>query len=258
MTTTQKRFCGIDLGSRSVKVVILSEQGVEDVTMYNTIDFYRQFGRKVNDEFKVDFTKLQLQNVEGITSTGYGRNTLKLAGASQIAELEAHLLGAIYQVGLKDFTLLDLGGQDSKVIQVRDHKMVDFITNDKCAASSGRFLENMATVLGIPLEDLAEHYEHPVELNATCAVFGESELIGKISEGYSKEELAAGINDTIVKRVEPLLLKLHSDTIIFTGGVAKNQGIYQLLKQRMNAEIIIPEYPEFNGAIGAAYKQFHD
>ncbi|WP_254006220.1 acyl-CoA dehydratase activase [Desulfuribacillus alkaliarsenatis] len=249
------KVCGIDLGSRSVKLAILSEAGIEDLRTFNTIDFYRDYGRKIGDEFQVDFAKLNLSGVKQVTSTGYGRNTVKLSGAKQIPELEAHLLGALYQVDCDDFTLVDLGGQDSKVILVRERQMVDFITNDKCAASSGRFLENMTTVLGIPLEDLASHFDNPVELNATCAVFGESELIGKISEGTSKEELAAGINDTIVKRIEPLLLKLASDVVVFTGGVAKNTGVLRLLEKRIAAKIVVPKFPEFNGAIGAAYKQ---
>jgi predicted CoA-substrate-specific enzyme activase len=253
---SKRLLCGIDLGSRNVKMAILSEDGIEDLRSFNTIDFYRDYGRKVGDVFQIDFDKLNIEGVDTITSTGYGRNTIKLANAYQIAELEAHLLGALYQVDIDDFTLLDLGGQDSKVIMVRNRKMLDFITNDKCAASSGRFLENMATVIGVPLDELAKYYDNPVELNATCAVFGESELIGRIAEGVSKEELSAGINYTIVKRIEPLLLKLYSDTVVFTGGVANNHAVVKQLQSRITSKIIIPKHPEYNGAIGAAVKYY--
>lgn len=248
----QPRVCGIDLGSRAVKMAIIEGNEIVDLRTFNTIDFYRDFGIKVEDVFQVDFSKMGVEDVASITSTGYGRNTLKLSGARQIAELEAHLSGVLHQVDLDNFTLLDLGGQDSKVIMVRNRVMADFITNDKCAASSGRYLENMAAALGISVYELAEHWVEPVDLNATCAVFGESELIGKIAEGHSTQRLAAGVNETIVKRVEPLLLKLRSDVIVFTGGVAKNRAIRAMLEQRLGVPIVIPKYPEYTGAIGAA------
>lgn len=247
--------CGIDLGSRNVKIAILDrkhDNKILELKTFSTIDFYSNYGYSQNGIFQIDFAKLGLGNIQSVASTGYGRNTIQLAGARQIAELEAHLLGALYQLDLDDFTLLDLGGQDSKVIKVREGKMVDFITNDKCAASSGRYLENMAVIIGVSLDELSLHYENPVELNATCAVFGESELIGKIAEGYSKAELAAGINYTIVKRIEPLLRKLDSDCLVFTGGVAYNQAIVEQLKAVTEKDLIVPKYPEYNGAIGAA------
>jgi predicted CoA-substrate-specific enzyme activase len=167
--------------------------------------------------------------------------------------MKAHLYGAIYQTGMENFTLLDLGGQDSKVVKVKNKKMIDFVTNDKCAASSGRYLENMAKVLGISLQELSRYWKNPVELNSTCAVFGETELIGKIIEGHSIEKLAAGVNYTIFKRVKPMLFKLYSDAIIFTGGVAKNRAIIKILESETGAEVILSDYPQYNGAIGCCY-----
>ncbi|HWJ02219.1 MAG TPA: acyl-CoA dehydratase activase, partial [Verrucomicrobiae bacterium] len=185
-----------------------------------------------------------------LVSTGYGRNSLDLAGARVIPEIKAHLVGAVFQTGLKDFTLLDLGGQDSKIIKVQNGKMVDFLTNDKCAASTGRYLENMANVLGISLEELGRHWEEPVELNSTCAVFGESELIGKIVDGNSVAHLAAGVNFTIFRRIQPLLRQLWSPVLVFTGGVAQNQALQKIIQQELRAEVVVPAEPQFNGAIG--------
>ncbi|MDA8235443.1 MAG: acyl-CoA dehydratase activase [Clostridia bacterium] len=243
-------ICGIDLGSRNVKIALQKPGEPWEFHQFDTILFYREYGRKQGEELVINFQGLGLPSVDKIISTGYGRNTLQLAGAAQIPEIKAHLLGAVHQTGLQDFTLLDLGGQDSKIIKVRNGKMLDFQTNDKCAASSGRYLENMAEVLGIRLDELSKHHADPVELNSTCAVFGESELIGKIIEGHSIAHLAAGINYTIFKRVQPMLRQLASDTLVFTGGVAHNQALRQIIEKEMSCRVVIPEHPQYNGAIG--------
>ncbi|WP_425060395.1 hypothetical protein SCACP_10900 [Sporomusa carbonis] len=246
--------CGIDLGSRSVKLVIMEAdtKEIKAANLYETAKFYRDYGRRTDDGLAVDFAALGFPEVTRLTATGYGRNTLNIVGATIIPELKAHVLGAMHQTGLTDFTLLDLGGQDSKVIKVRKGRMVDFQTNDKCAASTGRYLENMAAVLGISLEELAGHSENPVELSATCAIFGESELIGRIVEGYSTAELAAGVNYTIYKRIKPMLGALKSDKVVFTGGVALGGAIREFITREMNIEVIVPDHPQLNGAIGCA------
>jgi predicted CoA-substrate-specific enzyme activase len=245
-------FCGIDMGSRSVKIAVLEGDRVEQTKVVETVGFYREFGRRTGGQLVVNFEALGFENIEAIVATGYGRNTLDILNAKVIPELKAHLIGAVWQTGLKDFTLLDLGGQDSKVIKVRNGKMVDFQTNDKCAASTGRYLENMAAVLELSLDELSQYSQNPVELSATCAIFGESELIGRIVEGYSVAELAAGVNYTIFKRIKPMLSALASDTIIFTGGVAIGKGLKDIIERETGARIIVPEYPQLNGAIGCA------
>ena len=241
---------GIDLGSRSVKIAWMEKGLYKGFQCANTIDFYRNYGSMREGRLAIDFIKLGLPSFERVVSTGYGRNTIDLAAGEALPELKAHLLGALHQTGLQDFTLLDLGGQDSKVIKVRRGKMVDFQTNDKCAASTGRYLENMAGVLGISVDELSKHSEEPVELNATCAIFGESELIGKITEGNPLANLSAGINYTIFKRIQPMLRQLASPTLVFTGGVAHNEALKEIIARKMDMEVIVPEHPQYNGAIG--------
>ena len=246
-------FCGIDLGSRSVKVAGLEDGRLIVSKVMETVQFYRTYGQRTEQGLAVNYDALGITaGTKRVVATGYGRNTIRIAGAVVIAELKAHVLGAIWQTGLKNFTLLDLGGQDSKVIKVKNGKMVDFQTNDKCAASTGRYLENMATILGLSLEDLGQHSEHPVELNATCAIFGETELIGRIVEGYSVPELAAGVNYTIFKRIRPMLTAVGGEPIVFTGGVARGKAIAELLKRELGVTVIVPERPQLNGAIGCA------
>jgi len=258
----QQTICGIDLGSRSVKIALMRQriagEGLEILRLesLDTIRFYREYGRKHGEKLTVNFEALGLPVVDRLVSTGYGRNTLELAGGDAIPELKAHVLGAIYQTGLKDFTLVDLGGQDSKIIQVRKGKMIDFMTNDKCAASSGRYLENMASILDLTLEELGQYSDAPVELSSTCAVFGESELIGKIVEGFPLTELAAGVNATIVKRILPLLRSFAGEVLVFTGGVAHNRSVGKLLEAGSGKRIVIPQEPQYNGAIGCCVEGF--
>lgn len=241
---------GIDLGSRNIKIVSVADGRIAALHSYDTIAFYKKYVHKQDDLLSVDFSRLGLENVEKLVSTGYGRNAVKLVGGEDVPEIKAHTLGAVWQTGLKDFTLLDLGGQDSKVVLVRDGRMTDFQTNDRCAASSGRYLENMAEVLGITLDELSGYDSAPADLSSTCAIFGESELIGKIVEGVTIDSLGAGVNYTIFKRIQPMLRQLSSDTIVFTGGVAHNRALRQIIERETGIKVIVPEHPQYNGAIG--------
>lgn len=243
-------ICGIDLGSRNVKVALRGQEGSLSFHRFDTVSFYRQHGKSVNGELQVDFQALGLGVPEKIVATGYGRQTINLKGAEIVPEIKAHVLGAIHQTGLQEFTLLDLGGQDSKVVLVSRGKMMDFQTNDKCAASTGRYLENMAAVLDIKMEELAGYDENPVDLSSTCAIFGETELIGKVVEGHPIAHLGAGVNYTIFKRIRPMLTKLLTDTIVFTGGVAHNQALVRIIEREMKVPVVVPQHPQYNGAIG--------
>ena len=245
-------FCGMDLGSRAVKIVVFDGTTIIEQKVVETAHFYKQCGVHTADGFAVDFDALISRPPSLLTVTGYGRNSLNIVGAEIISELKAHTIGALWQTGLTDFTLLDLGGQDSKVIRVRGGRMDDFLLNDKCAASTGRYLENMAAVLGISLDELSKHYEEPVELSATCAIFGESELIGKIVEGIPVSRLAAGVNYSIFRRIKPMLLSLASETTVFTGGVALGPAIAHWLRKEINTRVVVPAQPQLNGAIGCA------
>lgn len=255
-------FLGIDLGSRDVKIMIL-DQGEFVKYKYETINFYRNYGRKVDGKLRIDFSALGLSNIDAVVSTGYGRLTVEVEGGKVIPEIKAHAEGAIFQTGLQDFTLLDIGGQDSKVILVKEGKVRDFATNDKCAAGSGRYLENMAKVVGISLDELAEYTDDPARLSSTCAIFGESELIGQIIDGVPLANLAAGINYSVFKRIQPMLQNLLTSHIVFTGGGAYNTALGKIIAGETKAEVTVPAEPQFNGAIGCAilakkmYKETH-
>lgn len=248
------RVLGIDLGSREVKIILMEDNKIIQKRKISTMSFYRDYCN-FDGKVIVDLEKLDIGQVDKAVSTGYGRNNTDLRLFTPINEIKAHVYGAIYQTGLKDFILLDVGGQDVKVVKIEKGITSDLELNEKCAASCGRYLENMANVLEISLDDMSKHSENPVELNSTCAVFSESELIGKIAEGVSIERLCAGVNYSLYKRLHPLLSKFKGKKLVVTGGVASNAAMKKYLMKDYE-EIVTVDEPQFNGAIGCCYYGF--
>ena len=245
---------GIDLGSRSVKIAFLDESGaLVESQIHDSISFYGTYRKNSeNRSFCLDLEKLGLTVKDNITATGYGKHGLHIEGIQMISEQKAHMLGAIHQTGLKDFVLLDIGGQDTKIVKVVNGKMADVYMNDKCGASSGRYLENMAVVLKLSLDELSSYYLKPEVLSNTCAVFGESEVLSKVFEGIPVANIAAGVNNSVFERVASVLATMiEDDPIVFVGGVSKNVAIYEFLKAEYQVDIIIPSFEQLNGAIGA-------
>ena len=244
---------GVDVGSRYVKLAAFSGEKLLFADKLAMIRFYTLCRRAG----KVDISSLPVFMEKGfaherVVSTGYGRYNVRIEGSAVISEIKAHALGAAHQSGLADFTLLDLGGQDIKVIRVRGGEVDDFVMNDKCAAGSGRYLENIATILGITPEQLARHTADPVPLSATCAIFGESEVVGAVAEGAEISSICAGANLSVAQRLAPLARRYGSEKYVVTGGVALNGGVLKFLGEKLGKELIVPRHPIFNGAIGCA------
>lgn len=240
---------GIDLGSRHVKMVQMVAGEIVKSEIFDTIDFYRSYTTRGTEGLLIEPNKLGFED-DFIVATGYGKITVQIENAQHIPEIQAHVIGATWQSGLSDFTLLDIGGQDTKVVKVRNKRVIDFLTNDRCAASSGRFMENMANVLGISLDELALYSEEPVELNTTCAIFGETEIIAKIVEGYQTSHLAAGINYALYKRFASLLNKMASEVIVLSGGGSKNYALREIIVRERDVEVVTLANPQLNGALG--------
>lgn len=245
------KVLGVDLGSRAVKLVVI-ENGLQiKKEKISTIEFYKDYCT-YDKKLMVDLQKLDISDVDIAVSTGYGRNNINLNDFTAINEIKAHAYGAIYQTDLKNFILLDVGGQDVKIIKIEKGIITDIELNEKCAASCGRYLENMANVLEVELNKMSSYYLDPVELNATCAVFSESELIGKIAEGIKIENLCAGVNYSLYKRLKPMLGNFQGNQLVLSGGVAYNEALKNYLRENYN-EVIMLEEPEYNGAIGCCY-----
>jgi len=245
------RILGIDLGSREVKIVLQENHVTVFKKKISTMAFYRDFCL-YDGKIVVDVNKIGCGPFDRAVSTGYGKNNTDLSQFEAINEIKAHAYGSIFQTKMDDYVLLDIGGQDVKAIKIENRLTVDIELNDRCAASCGRYLENMAQVLEVSLDELSTHFNEPVELNSTCAVFSESELIGKIAEGATTEVLCASVNYSLYKRLKPLLNNFKSKKLVLSGGVAKNEAIQFYLNSDYK-EVISLEDPQFNGAIGCCY-----
>jgi len=204
----------------------------------------------VDGGFRIDWEGLGIGVEYPKVATGYGREMAQLTGADTISEILAHTDGAALQTGLDTFVLIDLGGQDSKVIVVRKGEVADFWTNDRCAASTGRYLENMARILKLSLDEIAGYHENPVVLSTVCAVFGESELLAKMANGIPVERLAAGVNHALVSRFEHYLDGYRNLPVVLTGGLAKSAAIRNIVESRFQRRVVIPKQSQFNGALG--------
>ncbi|MCT4599285.1 MAG: acyl-CoA dehydratase activase [Marinifilaceae bacterium] len=239
---------GADMGSRAVKLIIMNDDKVIYKKQLSTMEFYRDYCN-YRDSLHFDLSRLTDIPVDIKISTGYGRNNTNLNDFTSINELKAHALGACYQSKEEDFILLDIGGQDVKVMRIENSVLTNMDLNDKCAASCGRYLENMANVLEVSLETLSKYSENPVELNSTCAVFSESELIGKIAEGISLDRLCAGVNYSLFRRLKGILSHYKAKKLFVGGGVASNKAVIKFLGTEYDEVIPLPD-AQFNGAIG--------
>lgn len=242
---------GIDIGSRQVKILAMDETIHQIVKRekLDTVQFYQTYGRQINDQFGLDAEEM-VGAGQRVTVTGYGRYSLHVAHSTIIPEIQAHYLGAMEQTGLRDFLLVDLGGQDSKVIQIKNGRIEDFVMNDKCAASAGRFIENMAMALNISLSSIGSYWENPARINSTCAVFSESEVVGLLIHGVPVPEIAAGINAALFSRLAPMISRFRFHTLVLAGGASQNEAQVHFIRQKFACAICRVADPIFNGALG--------
>lgn len=240
---------GIDLGSRFIKIAVKKGENIEFFGE-NTIDFYKKWIGSANDKVTINMAFLG-EGIEGaeILGTGYGRNLIQFDNIRIISEIKAHFHGAKSQCEADNFVLVDIGGQDCKVIHVTDGYIDDFTMNDKCAASTGRFVEQAAGILDIPVEDFGRMVDNPARLSDTCAVFCESELIGQLARGVSAESLAAGVNLSVARRLAPAVKK-YKPSMVFTSGGAATYGINKFIAELAGADVRPLPEQQYNGALG--------
>lgn len=247
-------FLGIDIGSSSSKVAIIDadknilyQQAVNIGTGSNVIEQMRAHA--------LEQVGCREEEILYTVVTGYGRTTYKSAD-TQVTEISCHAKGAHFLFP-EARTVIDIGGQDSKVIRIgASGNAEDFVMNDKCAAGTGRFLEVMARVLGCDigkLSDVAEQATHSVSISSTCTVFAESEVISQLSIGSKKEDVALGAHISVAKRVSGQAGRVGVlPNVIMTGGVALNRHMVKALSDEIGYPIGVPESPQTIGALGAA------
>jgi len=247
----QKLAYGLDFGSRSVKLVYPRERGGIGRRRWDSITFYQDYLVRDKGQLAIDWERLGLVAPEALVATGYGKNLLK-AHFPTITEIRAHFLGAKFVTGLDHFILLEMGGQDTKVLYIREGRVFDFLTNDRCAAGTGRYLENMARFLKMPLAEFAGYWQDPADVSQTCAIFGETELVGHLLEGVDPARIAAGVNASVARRALAMVRRYRCPILVFVGGVARNRAVVRLLGDLGDFRVVVPPFPQFNGALGCA------
>jgi len=211
---------GIDAGSTNIKIV--DEQGFKKYPIFKLSEVLEKY------------------NKDEVFATGYFRKRFK----NHITEITA----AIYGINREVDVIIDIGGQDTKIINTRT---LEFIMNDKCGAGTGLFMQTMAMYLNIPIEDFGKYYsKNPLELNNTCAVFSISEIISYLVNGYSVKDIVASINYTIAKKMANMN-PYECDIIALIGGVAENKAFVKYFKEITEKDIYVPKNPQFINAIGA-------
>ncbi|MBT8340961.1 MAG: 2-hydroxyglutaryl-CoA dehydratase [Desulfatitalea sp.] len=246
---------GIDIGSLSTKSAILGPDNeilAVDVRLTGG-DNQKSAIRTFNAS--LELTQLTERDVDFVVTTGYGRENVPFSD-KYVSEITCHAKG-MHLVMPEVRTILDIGGQDSKAIHVDEEgSVVNFQMNDKCAAGSGRFLEVCARALGLSLDelgDVSKKAEKGATMSSMCTVFAESEVVSLVAVGTPVEEIVKGIHESIAKRAASLMkvVGIHGP-IGMSGGVAKNSGMIEALEDILDAKIGVSNYPQVNGALGAA------
>lgn len=246
---------GVDLGSRSTKCVLIDKKSKILLGLSRISDINPD--KLVENMIKEMINKLNIsrEDIKYIVSTGYGRESISFFD-KKVTEITCHARGA-FHLFPKTFTVIDIGGQDSKVISLNyKGKPVDFIMNDKCAAGTGKFLEMMSRTLNIPLEELGEYDKKAgkkIAINSICTVFAESEVVSLMAGKEKAENIIKGLHRGIAHRTIGLLERVGlKQQVTMTGGVARNQGVVRALEDLLNVKINVSEQPELTGAYGAA------
>lgn len=247
-------FVGIDVGSISTKAALVKDGTLvaESIIMtgYNASKAARHvFGEALSGQ------DISPSSVAGIVATGYGRNSVDFANRI-VTEITCHAVGARY-LNPEVRSVIDIGGQDSKVIALHQSGRVqDFVMNDKCAAGTGRFLEVMARALEADLDGFGRislQADSPASISSLCTVFAESEVISLIAKGEKRENIIAGIHESIVARIAAMAGRVGLvEPVMMTGGVSQNSGVVRAFEKKIGKSIEVSDKAQMAGAIGAA------
>jgi len=245
---------GIDLGTQSVKALVLQEgKIVARSQVFAGFDPTKAAEQAVQEALKN--AALTFADVSVFTATGSGMELAPYSAGT------VSMMGADAKAGTYFFpkarTIIDVGAEEARAVKC-DEKgvMVDFVVNERCAAGAGAFIEAMARALEVKIEDmgpLALKAERASPINASCVIFGESDVVSLIHRQESKPEIARAVYDAMADRISSMVHRLGvNPDVVLIGGVAKDVGFIASLKRKLGVEVLIPEFPEFAGALGAA------
>lgn len=244
-------YIGIDIGSTAAKVWGFGEKEIHFVqpTGWSSVATAKDIAKTLLTE-GIDVNSEEVR----VVATGYGRVAVDFADFV-ITEITCHGRGARALAG-DDVGVIDVGGQDTKVILVERGMVKDFLMNDKCSAGTGKFLEVMANRLGVDMPELFEYAKRgeKIGISSLCTVFAESEIISYIGEGRSREDIAAGVVDSVANKVVGLTGRIDfPDTVILTGGLSHVPYFAEVLSEKLNRRVILDSRGQYAGAIGAAH-----
>jgi predicted CoA-substrate-specific enzyme activase len=253
--TNKRIVAGIDAGSTSVNAVIMDAQ--RNVLSSSVVKTGSKSGLGAQNalDTALEAAKIGRDDISYTVSTGYGREVVSF-GNETVTEITCHARGARF-LDPTVRTIIDIGGQDSKVIRLGENGEVkEFVMNDKCAAGTGKFLELMAKTLELDIDqlgELAEKSNEQVFISSMCTVFAESEVISLIAQNKETPDIIKGLCQSVATRTAALVSRLgKEEKIIMTGGVAKNKGVVKSLCEKLQTSIYVPPEPQIVGAIGAA------
>ena len=241
------RSAGIDIGSRTIEIVLLEEGEIMKKSQTDSGFDPMAQARSLLDGLPYD----------SIMATGYGRHLFELSFETPtVTEIKAYAVGARFLFP-EVRTILDIGGQDSKAIAIGEKgRVTKFEMNDRCAAGTGKFLEIMAQTLGYSLDQFGEEAlkaQKGIQVSSMCTVFAESEVTSLLAKGENRRDIALGLHRSVVRRAAGMLKRINiTDPLLFAGGVARNPCIVKILKEATGKEILVPEEPQMVGALGAA------
>ena len=241
------RIIGLDIGSRTVKRVVLDHGAVVDWAV----------APNSHDPLEICDRLLDGQRADRVVATGYGRNLFAARrDAETLTEIRAAALGA-RALRPRVRTVLDIGGQDTKVVALDERGAVaKFEMNDRCAAGTGRFLEVMATALAYSMDEFVEAGRTAptaTGINAMCTVFAESEVISATARGVDRASLARGLHQAVVRRAASMLRRLPlDDEVVFVGGGALNACLHELVAEAIGRDVHVPARAQVVAALGAA------
>mgnify|MGYP003281994865 FL=1 len=248
-------FAGIDSGSTSTDVVILDKEKkiVAGIVLPTGAGAAIGAERALSEALKE--AKLNREDIDALVTTGYGRTAIQ-EGDKSITEITCHAKGAHY-LDPQVRTVVDIGGQDSKVIRIDENGAVEnFVMNDKCAAGTGRFLEMMARTMEMDLDHMSQAgltYKEDITISSMCTVFAESEVVSLIAQNKATDDIVHGLNKAVATKTAALAKRVGGkEKYMMTGGVSKNKGLVKTLEEKLGTSLVIHKDAQLCGALGAA------
>ena len=248
-------YAGIDSGSTSTDVVILNKDRVIVAGVIMPTGAGAALGAERALEEALKEVGLAREDIDTVVTTGYGRTAISV-GDKSITGITCHARGAHF-LDPEVRTVVDIGGQDSKVIRLNEDGTVkNFVMNDKCAAGTGRFLEMMARTMEMSLDEMSKiglSYKEDITISSMCTVFAESEVVSLIAQNKAPDDIVHGLNKAVAAKTASLVKRVGGEEkYMMTGGVAQNQGLVKTLEERLGTKLVISDKSQLCGALGAA------